>query len=254
MIVTNKETTLLLLINLLLNWGLSTRGAVLECYTFGSFGKLCNVKSNDTNLVREGIILESTGSFSEFQLSIQAEAEGVTLNISLGSVVRAFVVDNTVEAKAYIITDTVNNNLVRFHLTGGPIAINDEKFFKYFPNLEIFDATYFSCEFIPNFTENKKLIEIYVDKAIIENTMSRIINQTMVRGLDKLGYLSWRNSGITEIRPGSFEGLSSLEWLDLAKNNIKALESCTFEGLSNVIDIYLEDNDITSVDPNAFLG
>ena len=254
MIVTNKETTLLLLINLLLNLGLSTRGAVLECYTFGSFGKLCNVKSNDTNLVREGIIFESTGSFSVFQLSIQAEAEGVTLNISLGSGVRTFEVDNTVEATAYIITDTINSNLIKFRLKGGPIAINDEKFFKYFPNLEIFYATYFSCEFIPNFTENMKLIDIDVGKAIIENTMSRIINQTMVRGLDKLKYLRWRNSGITEIRPGSFEGLSSLDWLDLAKNNIKALESCTFEGLSNVNNIFLQDNDITSVDPNAFLG
>ena len=251
--INRKEATVFLLLILFSNFMLSTGSVAIECHIVLEV-KVCLIWSNDSILVSNEITSESMGKFSTMQLVIQAEMGGVTLNISLNSNIRSLIVQNYDTSTSYIVISTVNTHLEILYLGGGPIAINDRDFFTFLPKLEKFTANIFRCKAIPNYTENKQLTKILVHKAVIENVTSRLIDQTMVRGLNKLVELTWQTSGITGINPGSFEGVTSLVSLNLFQNNIHTLQSCTFEGLSNVKKLELGSNNITSVDPNAFLG
>ncbi|KAI6655944.1 CD93 antigen [Oopsacas minuta] len=213
----------------------------------------CEVRGHDTEAIQEKIYECSQGSYHYLDIEILVGGAGTTLNINIPSNIEILEIENQFYEPIFVETSTINYNVTKLIFYYYEVFINHNDFFTYFPNLEYYEATTLGSNLMPFFSQNIHLIEIEVESSFIREESSRVIDRTLVGGLDKLEKLYWESGGITKLMSDSFKGTYKLRRLSINNNEIHELYDCTFDGLHELDTIYLSNNDITTVGEYTFI-
>ena len=220
-----------------------------------SYRRKCDLQSTDKDLIQQNLRGCFNGTFDTLILEIGMDFGGVTIHLTPTTLnIQVLEIINSADTNCYIETTGINSNLKEIKFSGNEIYLKQNSFFTYFPNLETIQLNSLGSRFIPIFTKNRKVRFISVQSSRIEEENSRIINETIFGGLDKLKYIVWANGGINGITRNALNGLTELSGISLNGNNILELFDCTFEGLGKLATIVLDGNNISTVGPNTFLG
>ncbi|KAI6658463.1 latent-transforming growth factor beta-binding protein 2 [Oopsacas minuta] len=213
----------------------------------------CEVRGQDTEAIQEKIYECSQGSYYYLDIEILVGGAGATLNINIPSNIETLEIENQFYEPVFVETSTINYNVTQIVFYDYEVFINHNDFFTYFPNLEYFEADILGSNLMPFFSQNIHLIDIEVHSSFIREESSRVIDRTLVGGLDKLEVLYWESGGITKLMSDSFNGTYKLRRLNLDNNEIHELYDCIFDGLHELEKIYLSNNDITTVGEYTFI-
>ena len=222
------------------------------CYLTG-LTYACNIQKTNTDEINQQIINGGIGSLTDLQFYYLSTVEGVTLNFSIPENINRIDIFNDGSISGYVETTINQNHILKIEFHRKEVYITQKDFFNYFPNLESFKAEIIKANMIPFFTQNKNITTIEMGQSTIEDNATRVIDHTIIGGLDKLTTFKWENGGITKLTENAFIGTNNLQQLYLAGNNINQLYNCAFGGLGNLKTLSLNYNRVSFVEQHAFI-
>ena len=213
---------------------------------------ICTIEDNVFENIHDTIAAYLGNGETLLEIIFGIDSVGALLDIQLPESVTHLFIRNGEVGDIYVQSNNENRGVRFITFTDYRVGIIQDNFFKSFPNLEIFEANELVLTFAQILTNNTKLTKFSIEQAMISHQPDRVINPNSFAGLEKLEFLKYKASGITEIKAGSFKDLTNLRELYLDDNEIKSLESCTFEGLENLEILSLSGNGINTVFSHAF--
>ncbi|KAI6647640.1 hypothetical protein LOD99_8714 [Oopsacas minuta] len=220
----------------------------LECYIF----------NNETQYIKS-LLSYCSGQSTGFDIIIVYKNYvsrvygNLIIDIELASNIQRLKIFN-LKDQDYIrlTTSSQNTGLTRIFVSSSyNIQLESGNFFNYFTDLKSIFVGYCISKETPSFTNLQYLTYLSVK---IVGVSLRTFDNTIVRGLSNLIYLSFHNSDFNGINKGSLDGLNSLTLLSFQNNKLSIIEDGTFSELSSLLRLNLQNNGIKIISNNVFEG
>ncbi|KAI6647882.1 hypothetical protein LOD99_8469 [Oopsacas minuta] len=218
----------------------------------------CYISNNETQFVKSLLSYcsgQSTAFVSIFVYKnyVSTAYGNLIIDIELASnIQRLYLKNDEDQDNIRLTTSSRNTGLTRIFVGSSYyIELESGNFFNYFTGLKYIFVGYCISKETPSFTNLQYLTSLNVR---IVGPFRRTIDNTIVRGLSNLVYLSFPNSDFSSITKGALDGLNSLTYMNFQNNKISIIEDGTFSELSSLLQLYLPNNGIKIISNNVFEG
>ena len=237
---------------LIIKGGMGCSNSALSC-TSTNKEVTCNILSANTSEINEQITICVRANHDTLILRYASGGMGAQVNLNIPeNIVNLQIYNNF--TTGYVETSMIHSKIAKIFFLKKEIHIMHRDFFAYFPNLISINADILGGDMMPFFGQNKHLTSIEVKESIIAGEATRVIDHTMIGGLNSLLIFKWQNGSVSNITQDAFIGTEKLEEIDLTGNMINQLYNCTFGKLGSLKRISLIDNKVSIVESHTFVG
>ncbi|KAI6647641.1 hypothetical protein LOD99_8715 [Oopsacas minuta] len=218
----------------------------------------CYISNNQTQYIKSLLSFcsgQNTGyvSIAVIKNYVSTVYENLIIDIELASNIQYLSISNYIykdQDTIRLTTSSQNTGLTRIYVNSNyHMQLESKNFFNYFTGLKDIFVGYCISKETPSFTNLQYLTYLSVG---IVGSSTRIFDNTIVRGLSNLIYLSFYNSDFNGINKGSLDGLNSLTHLSFRNNKLSIIEDGTFSELSSLLGLHLSNNGLRITSNNVF--